>query len=200
VVAGLFVGYALHSQYSASSANPHARTLGAVLSIGPVLLIGLLMMWLWSWRAAALIGALLSAALLYLTWPFIESHYAWSDLAQQCGIYGLVALFFARSLFGSRVPVCAQLAHQMYGALTPDEIAYMRRATLAWAIFYCLLATAILVLFFVAPLRVWSVFANFVTWGLMVLAGFLDHALRRMVLPRHREGGILTLIRRALAT
>jgi hypothetical protein len=34
----------------------------------------------------------------------------------------------------------------------------------------------------------------------MVLAGFLDHALRRMVLPRHREGGILTLIRRALAT
>jgi hypothetical protein len=161
-VAGLFVGYALLSQYSASSANPYARTLGAALSIGPVFLIGLLMLWLWRWR--------------------------------------LVALFFARSLVGSRVPVCAQLAHQMYGTLTPDEIAYMRRATMASAIFYFLLSTAILVLFFVVPLRVWSVFANFVTWGLMVLAGFLDHALRRIVLPRHQERGILTLIRRALST
>jgi uncharacterized membrane protein len=137
---------------------------------------------------------------LYLEWPFIVSHYEWSDLAQQCGIYGLVALFFARSLFAGRVPVCDQLARQMYGALTPAESAYMRRATAAWAAFYLTLAAAILVLFFAAPLRIWSLFTNFVTWGLMVLAGFVDHALRQLLLPRHRQGGILTLIRRALTT
>ncbi len=158
------------------------------------------MLWLWRWRFAALLIAMLSGVLLYLEWPFIQSHYEWSDLAQQCGIYGLVALFFARSLFGGRVPVCGQLAHQMYGALTPDELVYMRRATVAWGAFYFLLAGAILVLFFVVPLRIWSVFTNFVTWGLMVLAGFVDHVLRRLLLPRHREGGILTLIRRALTT
>lgn len=199
-MAGLLAGYALLSQYSASSANPHARGLGTALSIGPLLLIGLVMLWLWKWRIPALVIALLSGVLLYLEWPFIENHYEWSDLAQQCGIFGLVALFFARSLFGGRVPVCGQLAQQMYGELTPDEIVYMRRATAAWAIFYFLLAAAILILFFVVPLRTWSLFTNFVTWGLMVLAGFADHALRRLILPRHREGGILTLIRRALTT
>ncbi len=199
-LAGLFAGYALLSQYSASSANPHARGLGAALSIGPLFLVGLGMLWLWKWRLSALVIALLSGVLLYLKWPFIERFYEWSDLAQQCGIYGLVALFFARSLFGGCVPVCEQLAHRMYGALTRDEIVYMRRATAAWAIFYFLLAAAILILFFVVPLQAWSLFTNFVTWGLMVLAGFVDHALRRLVLPRHREGGILTLIRRALTT
>lgn len=158
------------------------------------------MLWLWKWRLSALVIAVLSGVLLYLEWPFIERHYEWSDLAQQCGLFGLVALLFARSSFGGRVPVCEQLAHQMYGALTPEEIFYMRRATAAWAIFYFLLAAAILILFFVVPLRAWSLFTNFATWGLMVLAGFVDHALRRLVLPRHREGGILTLIRRALTT
>jgi uncharacterized membrane protein len=199
-VTAVVAGYALLSQYSASSADPHARSLGAALSIGPVLLIALGLLWFWKWRVSASIFALASGAILYLEWPFIQSHYEWSDLAQQCGIYGLVALFFARSLFAGRVPVCAQLAEQMYGALTLEEMAYMRRATAAWALFYSLLTAAILVLFFVVPLRTWSLFTNFVTWGLMVLAGFVDHALRRLVLPRHREGGILTLIRRALIT
>jgi uncharacterized membrane protein len=198
--AGLFAGYALLSQYSATASNPHARSLGAALSIGPVILILLVLLWVWRWRVAALIVALSSGALLYLKWPFIERHYEWSDLAQQFGIYGLVAIFFARSLFAGRVPVCDQLARQMYGALTPAETAYMRRATAAWAVFYFLLTAAVLILFFAAPLRVWSLFTNFVTWGLMVFAGFVDHALRQRVLPRHRDGGILTLIRRALTT
>jgi len=199
-IAGIFVAYALLSQYSADSTHPHARSLGAGLSIGPVLLIGLVMLWVWKWRLSALATALVSGVLLYLNWPFIESHYEWSDLAQQCGIFGLVAIFFARSLFAGRVPVCEQLARQMYGELPPPEIDYMRGATTAWAVFYLLLTVAILVLFFVVPLRVWSLFTNFVTWGLMVLAGFVDHALRQLVLPRHRQGGILTLIRRALTT
>ena len=174
--------------------------MGAALSIGPVWLIALALLWVWKWRVSAVVVAFLSGALLYLKWPFIQSHYEWSDLAQQCGIYGLVALFFARSLFAGRVPVCAQLAERMYGALTLEEIAYMRRATAAWAAFYALLAAAILGLFFLVPLRTWSFFTNFVTWGLMILGGFVDHALRQRVLPRHRKGGILTLIRRALTT
>lgn len=174
--------------------------MGAALSIGPVLLIALVIMWFWKWWLAALATALVSGTLLYLQWPFIESHYEWSDLAQQCGIYGLIALFFARSLSAGRVPVCAHLAEQMHGPLTLAEVAYMRRATAVWAMFYFLLGATILILFFVVPLRVWSLFTNFVTWGLMVLAGFVDHALRQLLLPRHRQGGILTLIRRALTT
>jgi uncharacterized membrane protein len=118
---------------------------------------------------------------------------------QQCALYGLVALVFARSLLARRTPLCTLLAQQMYGELTATESAYMRRATAAWALFYGLMTAAILALFFAVSRRNWSLFANFIAWGLIILAGFVDHALRHRLLPRHREGGILTLIRRSLA-
>jgi uncharacterized membrane protein len=199
VVTVILIGYAALSQYSASSANAHAKTIGAALSVVPVLSIAVVLLWLWGWRVAALLIAALSGALLYRNWPLIERNYEWADLIQQCGIYGLVSLVFARSLFAGRVPLCTQLAHQMYGELTAIEAAYMRRATAAWAIFYGLMTAAVAGLFFAVSRRDWSLFVNFIAWGLMILAGFIDHALRRRLLPRHREGGIATLIRRALA-
>jgi uncharacterized membrane protein len=198
IITVVVLGYAALSQYSASSASSHAKTIGAALSVVPVLAIAVVLLWRWSWHLPALLLAAVSSLLLYRNWPLIERHYEWADLVQQFSIFGLVALVFARSLFGSRTPVCTQLAHQMYGELTAIENAYMRQATAAWAIFYGLMTAAILVLFFAVSLRQWSLFVNFVTWGLMVLAGFIDHALRRRLLPRHREGGILTLIRQAL--
>jgi uncharacterized membrane protein len=110
----------------------------------------------------------------------------------------LIAASFARSLFAGRIPICTQLASTMHGTLTPAEIAYTRRATVAWVVFYALTAVAILVLFFAEPLRVWSLFVNFGVFGLMIFMGVADHALRRRVLPRHPAGGILTIIQRAL--
>jgi uncharacterized membrane protein len=106
---------------------------------------------------------------------------------------------FARSLFANRIPLCAQVADKLHGPLTPIEIAYTRRATLAWAVFYTLIATAILILFFAVPLRVWSLFVNFAVFGLIILMVVVDHAIRHRVLPRHRSGGILAAIQRALA-
>ncbi len=194
----LLLGYAALSQYSASSANAHAKTVGAALSVAPVLVMAVVSMWWWSWRLPALLTAAVSSVLLYRNWPRIERNYEWADLVQQCGIYGLVSLAFARSLFASRLPLCTQLAQQMYGALTALEGKYMRRATAGWAIFYGLLSAAVLTLFFTVSRRDWSVFVNFIVWGLMILAAFVDHALRRYLLPRHREGGIMTLLRRSL--
>ena len=163
-----------------------------------VLLIAVGLLWWWSWRLSALLVAGLSSVLLYRNWPLIERNYEWADLVQQCGIYGLIALVFARSLFVGRIPLCTQLAQQMYGELTSTESAYMRRATVAWTLFYGLMAVTVVVLFFAVSRRDWSLFVNFVAWGLIILAGFVDHALRRRLLPRHREGGIATLIRRSL--
>jgi uncharacterized membrane protein len=199
VVTAMLLGYAALSQYSASSANSHAKTVGAALSVAPVLLIAVGLLWWWGRPLAALLIAALSSVLLYLNWPLIERNYEWADLAQQCSIYGLVALVFARSLSANRTPLCTLLAQQMYGELTAMESAYMRRATGAWALFYGLMTAAVLGLFFAVSLRQWSLFVNFVARGLMVVAGFVDHAMRRRLLPRHREGGILTLIRRSLA-
>ena len=196
--AGALLGYAALSQYSATPSNPYAKSIGAALSIAPVLLAALVLLWLWSWRRTALILATLASALLYRSWPVIEGNFEWLDLVEQCGIYGLVAVVFVRSLLANRVPVCTQLANQMYGTLTAVEIGYTRRATAAWAAFYVLLTLAILGLFFSLPRTAWYVFVNFATWGLMLIAGVADHAIRRRVLPRHEQGGILAIIRRSL--
>jgi uncharacterized membrane protein len=199
VITVALLAYAALSQYSASPANSHAKTIGALLSVVPVLLIAVALVWWWSWRLTALLIAALSGVLLYRNWPLIERNYEWADLIQQFAIYGLVTLVFVRSLFANRIPLCALLAQQMYGELTAHENSYMRWATVAWAAFYGLMTAAVLGLFFAASRRDWSFFVNFTAWGLMVLAGFIDHALRRRLLPRHREGGILALIRRSLA-
>jgi uncharacterized membrane protein len=195
-IAVLVIGYSALSQYSVSS--PSAKGLAAALSVAPVALIGLILVWRWTRLMTALLTAAALCALLYRYWPVIERNYEWADLVQQCGIYGLVALSFARSLFAGRVPFCTQLAEKMYGVLTPREIAYTRGATVAWGVFYGLLTLAILVLFYGASLRVWSLFVNFATFGLMMLMGIADHAIRRRVLPRHPRSGILALIQRTL--
>lgn len=195
-IAALVISYAALSYYSDSS--PHAKGLGAALSIGPILFIGLVLLWRWTKPLTALLAAALLGASLFRYWGMIEKNYRWADLAQQCGIYGLIALSFARSLFGGRVPLCTQLTMQMHGALTPVETAYTRRATAAWAIFYLLIASAILIIFFVGSRSAWSFFVNFATFGLIIIMAVADHALRRRLLPQHPAGGILGIIRRAI--
>jgi uncharacterized membrane protein len=100
-------------------------------------------------------------------------------------------------LFGGRVPLCTLLSRRLHGPLAPAEIAYTRKATVAWTLFYGLLALAILVLFFVTSLRVWSLFTNFAVFGLIGLMFAADHALRRRLLP-YRPGGIMAALRQSL--
>jgi uncharacterized membrane protein len=192
----LIIGYAVLSHYSASS--PDLKGLGSALSIGPVLLIGMVLAWRWTRPAAALLICGSMCAVLYAYWPVIERNYEWADLAQQCGAYGLVALTFARSLLAGRVPVCTQLAQKLHAGLTAAEITYTRHATVAWLVFYALMTVAIFILFFEAPLRIWSLFVNFAAFGLIILMGVADHLIRLRVLPRRPGGGILAIIQRAI--
>ena len=196
VLAVLVIVYAALSHYSSS--NPEAKGLGAALSIGPVFLIGAVLLWRWTRPLIALPSIALVAAALARYWPAIEQNYQWADLAEQCGAYALVAVSFGRTLFGGRVPLCTQLALKIHDDLSPVEITYTRKATLVWALFYVGLATAIAVLFFTTTEHVWSLFVNFATFGLIAVACLADAALRHALLPRRPGGGILTLLRQAL--
>jgi uncharacterized membrane protein len=196
VIAAVIIGYTGLSYYSDST--PDAPNLATGLSLAPMVLIGLVLAWR---RTRPLITALifgLICALLYRYWAFIRSNYQWSNLVQQFGAYGLVALAFARSLAKGQVPLCTQLAENLHGPVTPAEAAYTRRATVAWTSFYAMLSLAIVVLFFAAPQRVWSLFVNFVTFGLIAGMFFVEHAIRLKALPHPRRGGTLTALRQFL--
>jgi uncharacterized membrane protein len=67
--------------------------------------------------------------------------------------------------------------------------------TAAWAIFF-LGVTAITVgLFVYAPLRIWSLFANFCAIPLIGLMFVAEYAVRRRVLPQAPRRGILAAVR-----
>jgi uncharacterized membrane protein len=195
VAVAFIAGYAALSHYSNS--EPDAKGLATGLSVGPVLLIGAVLLWRWAHPLLAASVVALTGVLLFHYWQVLTQYYEWSDVAQQCGAYALVAISFGRSLSGGRVPICTQLSDKLHGPLAPAEVAYTRKATVAWTLFYTLLAAAVLLLFFVTPLRVWSLFVNFASFGLIGLMFIADHAIRRRVLPR-RRGGILAALRQSL--
>jgi uncharacterized membrane protein len=116
-------------------------------------------------------------------------------LLQEGGFYSLMAASFALSLRGDRVALCTQLADKIHGPLTPQEVRYTRQVTAAWALFFVLITLATLSLFVWAPLRIWSVFANFCVLPLMGLMFVAEYAVRRRVLPQVPRRGILAAVR-----
>ncbi len=195
IIVAIIAGYAGLSYYSTTA--PDAKGLALFISLAPIALIGVAMAWRWHGPLLAALIATATGALLLHYWAVLKQYYEWTDLIQQCGVYALVAIGFGRSLFSGNVPLCTQLFTRLHGAPSPAEATYTRRATVAWTLFYLLLTLAIVVLFFAAPLEVWSAFVNFATFGLIGVMFFMDHAIRRRVLP-HRSGGVLAAIRQSL--
>ena len=187
------VAYAALSHYSNSMANTH--DLGVGLAVGPVLVVGLLLLWRWAHSGVAVVAAVAVAALLWQYWSVLESSFTWVYLIQEGGFYSLMAASFGQSLLGDRVPLCTQLADKIHGPLTPRERMYTRRVTAAWALFFILIVVVTVGLFLVAPLRIWSLFANFCVLPLIGFMFVAEYAVRKRALPQVRRRGILAAVR-----
>jgi uncharacterized membrane protein len=187
------VAYAGLSHYANSVAKTHI--LGIGLAAGPVLAVGLLLLWRSSPLWVALLAAVVAALLLRHFWPVLEENFSWVYLLQEGGFYSLMAASFGYSLLGNRVPLCTRLADKVHGPLTPQEVLYTRRVTAAWTLFFVLMTAATFGLFGFAPLRTWSLFANFCAVPLMALMFVAEYAVRRRVLPQVQRRGILAAVR-----
>jgi uncharacterized membrane protein len=187
------VVYAGLSHYANSAAK--TRDLAVALALAPVLGFGLLLIRRWNSAFIAVLAATAAALLLRRYWPLLEENFSWVYLIQESGFYGLMALSFGRSLIGNRVALCTQLADKVHGPLTPPEVRYTRRVTAAWAVFFALIVAATLGFFYAAPLRIWSLFANFCVPPLIGLMFVAEYAVRRRALPQAQRRGILAAIR-----
>jgi uncharacterized membrane protein len=189
----LVVVYAGLSHYANSAAK--TRDLAVALALAPVLGFGLVLIRRWTRLATALLAAAAAALLLRRYWPLLEENFSWVYLLQEGGFYALMALSFGRSLMGNRVALCTQLADKVHGPLTPREVLYTRRVTAAWALFFAAITAATFSLFYAAPLRIWSLFANFCVLPLIGLMFVVEYAVRRRALPHATRRGILAAIR-----
>jgi uncharacterized membrane protein len=187
------VAYAGLSHYSNSVAKTH--DLGVGLALGPVLAVGFALIWRWTHLGVALLAAAGAAVLLRHYWPLLEKNFSVVYLLQEGGFYSLMAASFGQSLLGPRVALCTQLADKVHGPLTPQEVRYTRRVTAAWALFFIAITAATVGLFLFAPLRVWSLFANFCVLPLIGLMFVAEYAVRRRVLPQTPRRGILAAVR-----
>jgi uncharacterized membrane protein len=192
-IVAFVVVYAGLSHYSNSVAKTH--DLGVGLALGPLLTVGILLVWRWGHPGVAILAAAATAVLLRHYWPALEQNFALVYLLQEGGFYGLMAFSFGLSLFGGREALCTQLADKVHGPLTTQEVLYTRRVTAAWALFFVLVTAATLVLFVLAPLRIWSLFANFCVLPLIGLMFAGEYAIRRRALPQVARRGILAAVR-----
>jgi uncharacterized membrane protein len=79
--------------------------------------------------------------------------------------------------------------------VTPQHEIYTRQVTIAWTLFFGAMALASTLLFFLAPLATWSVFANLLTLPLVALMFIGEYWVRRWVLPEMRHMRILDAVR-----
>jgi uncharacterized membrane protein len=182
VACASIVVYAALSQYSNTVGN---RSLGTALAVAPLSLLVVALAW--RWTPVAALGA--AAA-----WTVLQSNFSLVSLLQQSGADALLGYAFARTLYPHEVALCTRLADRVHGPLSQPEVAYTRRVTAAWAVFFFTSAAVSIVLYAAAPLWIWSIYAYFCTLPLMGVMFLAEYGIRRRVLPA-AGGGLMATLR-----
>lgn len=192
-IAALVIGYPLLAHYTNESS--HSDNLGAVVAIAPVVLIALVLAWR-SPRRVIMLGVLvLLCVALWAGWPVLERHFGLVYWLQHVGMQLILFMTFGRTLIAGRQPLCTRFAQMVHAPLTPQHEIYARQVTVAWTLFFAAMALVSTLLFFLAPLTTWSVFANFLTLPLVVLMFIAEYWVRRWMLPDMRHRHILDAVR-----
>lgn len=187
------VGYAMLSHRA--SASPAPDLLDALVTIIPLLGLALLMAWRSAQRTLMLSLCLLACAVLFLISGWLVAHYKWVFLLQHAGIYALLCLAFGRTLQGGKIPMVSQFAQIVHGILSPALIRYTRAATWAWTFYFGGVTTLSLALFWLAPVPIWSAFANLLNMPLLALMFAGEYAVRCYRLPAADRAGPIEAIR-----
>ncbi len=192
-IAALVIGYPLLAHYTNESA--HSGNLGALVAIAPVVLIALALAWRSSRRVIMLGALVLLCIALWAGWSALENHFGLVYWLQHVGLQLILFMTFGRTLIAGRQPLCARFAKAVHALVTPQHEIYARHATIAWTLFFAAMALASTLLFFLAPLATWSVFANFLTLPLVALMFIAEYWVRRWVLPDMQHARILDAVR-----
>lgn len=189
----LGIGYALLSHRAAASPTPDL--LGALVALAPLLALGFMLAWR-SRQRTLMLGLWLGAcAVIYAFRSWLVAHYNWVFLLQHAGTYALLCLAFGKTLQRGATPMISRFASTVHGGLTPALTRYTRAATWSWTFYFGATAGLSLLLFWLAPVTVWSVFANLLGMPLLGLMFAAEYAARCYVLPASERAGPLAAIR-----
>jgi len=188
--------YVLGSHWLMTSAPSSAWN--AVAIVGPMLMLAAVLAWQRRQRVLALAAAAATGALAVQAWHGGGLAPAAIYLGQHVAIHVLLAFVFGLTLQVGREPLVTALARRVHGNLTPAMVAYSRRVTIAWAIYFVAMAVLSLAIFALAPFAAWATFANLVT-PFAIVAMFVGEYLLRYRLHPEFERATLAQAMRAYA-
>jgi uncharacterized membrane protein len=191
--------YAVLANYTNQSAYigqfTHIGTLGVLVALAPIALAAVLLV-LNSRQRVLMFGlSIFAGILLWLAWPLLKQHYGWIYWLEHESLQFILFMTFTRTLFANRKPLCTQLAEIIHGTLTPAQISYAYKVTVAWALFFAMMIITSTSLFFIYPIGVWSVFSNFVFLPLVVLMFIVEFIIRKRILPNIAHASIIDTVR-----
>ncbi|MEO8628735.1 MAG: hypothetical protein ABI612_11625 [Betaproteobacteria bacterium] len=189
VVGFVVIGYEALIHWAALSG--HATLLGPLLAAAPCLIIATLLL-LRTHRAAGLVLAGSEVVLI----AALYAHHIVPDLTLLYPVPGLLAnmlllWMFGRTLRAGREPLITRVARFVHGALPPDIERYTRHVTLAWSLFFGVMGISSLALFVLAPVQVWSLFANVFTLPLIGAMFICEYVYRVLRYPTFRHVSLL---------
>jgi uncharacterized membrane protein len=190
-MAVLITGYSALAHYT----NVSAHKLGPVTSLAPLMLLALTLAWHAQRRLYALcaLGALCIA--LYFQRHAIEQHFGAIYWLQDTGLQLLLFATFGRTLLAGQKPLCVRFAEAAHSPLSARHETYARHVTVAWTLFFGAMALVSTLLFFAAPIPVWSAFANFLVLPLIALMFLTEYRLRLRLLPETQGARLLDGLR-----
>ena len=192
-VIALGVGYSVLSHLAAASAEPDL--FDALVAIVPPVGLAFVMAWRSPQRVLMLALCVAACAVLYGISGWLVTHYNWVFLLQHAGMYALLCGAFGRTLQGGQTPMISRFARIVHGELSPALLRYTRSATWAWTFYFGGIVGLSLLLFWLAPVPIWSAFANLLGIPLLVLMFAGEYAVRWYVLPAADRAGPLDAIR-----
>lgn len=186
-------GYLLLSHLAMTHA-PQAPG-SVVLILGPLLLAA----FGWAWRqrqAAAVMAAVIAAVLpagVVMSGHAVEVNHLY--VLQHAGIHAALGLsFFASLRSPSGLTVIGLLAARLH-RMTPDMVTYTRQVTGVWTLYFFVMATTSVLIFWLRPWSAWSAFANLVTPLSAVVLFVAEHRLRYVLHPEFERVSLLDGLR-----
>jgi len=176
-VGALAIGYVVLSHYTLTT--PGHETLGTLIAVTPIFLAIVSLAWNTRYRFPVLALMLAMVAILINWQSAIGLHYSRLYWIEHAGTQLLLCLMFSRTLRQGREPLCTHFARVVHGSVTPALAHYTRQVTVAWAIFFAIMAALSTLIFFSTTVRMWSIFANFFTAPLTCSMFIAEYAVRR---------------------
>jgi len=178
------------------NASGQASTLGAVLALVPIFVLIITVAIKTTSRVAGIGLLLISGIASWLAWPFIKQHTGFVFWMQDIGLLLVLLMTFGWTLQKDRKPLCVHFAEMINGeALPAEHERYAHKVTVAWVAFFAMMIITSTLLFFMAPLAIWSIFVNFLTLPLVALMFMVEFMVRRRVLADLPTGHILDAVR-----